>query len=227
MVPSIAPGTCAGLGGLMVYQEGTSVGGSVDQLVVQAVAGDEAALTALLHEHGAQVRGALDRAYRGRLAGQADLDDVMQITYLEAYLGIQNFVPGAPNGFRRWLQRIGENNVRDAIRRSDGARRSAGAPSPACGEWGCAVLELLAASGTPSRTAAKDEVQRLLETAIERLPEDYGRVLRLHDLEGHSGPEVARLIGRSHGAVKMLLARARDRLTDLLGPASDFLSGRG
>ena len=202
------------------------MGGADDQLVSRAVAGDEGALTALLHDHGAQVRCVLERSYRRWLAGQIDLDDVMQITYLEAFLRIGNFVPGAADGFRRWLQRIGENNVRDAIRRFDArARRPGGAPSPACGDYCCTLLELVAGSGTPSRAAGRDEVRRLLESAMGQLPEDYERVLRLHDLEGRSGPEVARLIGRSHGAVKMLLARARDRLTELLGSGSNFLSG--
>lgn len=195
-----------------------------EQLVPRAVAGDEAALTALLECNGAQVRSALQRSYHGRLKGQVELDDVMQVTYLEAYLCIRDFVPAGPKAFHAWLARIAENNLRDAIRKSDATqRRRADGPPP--WEESCrALVEARAGSSTPSRVAAQDEAQHLLEAALRQLPADYERVLRLYDLEGHSGPEVARLIDRSHGAVKMLIARARERLRELLGSGSKFFS---
>ena len=196
-----------------------------EQRVLGAVAGDEAAFTALLECNGAQVRSVLQRSYHGRLKGLVDLDDVMQVTYLEAYLGIRDFVPAGPNAFRAWLGRIAENNLRDAIRKSDATeRRRACGPSPSWEESCRALVVSLASSSTPSRVAAKDEARRLLDAALRQLPGDYERVLRLYDLEGHSGPEVARLIGRSHGAVKMLVARARELLRELLGSGSKFFS---
>ncbi len=196
-----------------------------EQLVSRAVAGDEVAFTALLEYNGAQVRSVLDRSYHGRLKGEVDLDDVMQVTYLEAYLGIRGFVPTGPNGFRVWLGRIAENNLRDAIRKSDATeRRSSSIASPSWEDSWRALAEPLVSTTTPSRVAAQDEVGRLLDAALRQLPADYERVLRLYDLEGHSGPEVARLIGRSHGAVKMLIARARERLAELLGSGSKFFS---
>lgn len=196
-----------------------------EQLVPRAVAGDEAALTALLECNGAQVRSALQRSYHRRLKGQVELDDVMQVTYLEAYLCIRDFVPAGPKAFHAWLARIAENNLRDAIRKSDATqRRRADGPPPPWEESCRALVEARAGSSTPSRVAAQDEAQRLLEAALRQLPADYERVLRLYDLEGHSGPEVARLIGRSHGAIKMLIARARERLRELLGSGSKFFS---
>lgn len=201
--------------------------GSDEQLVPRAVAGDEAALTALLECNGAEVRSGLERSYRARLNGQVDLDDVMQVTYLEAFLRIRDFVPAHPNAFRAWLGRIAENNLRDAIRKSDAAerRRPPGSLSP-CEESCRAFVDAIAKTSTPSRAAGRDEARQLLEAALQQLPEDYERVLRLYDLEGHSGPEVALLIGRSHGAVKMLVARARDRLSELLGSGSKYFSDR-
>jgi len=199
--------------------------GSDDQSVARAVAGDETAITALLECHGLHVRAGLERSYRRRLNGQVDLDDVMQVTYLEAFLRIRSFVPGGPNAFEAWLRRIAENNIRDAIRKADGdARRCADTCLPAGGE-GNAFADPVACTGMPSRVAGKNESRCLLEAALLQLPDDYERVLRLYDLEGHSGPEVARLMGRSHGAIKMLVARARDRLGELLGSGSKYFSG--
>ncbi|MEX2081190.1 MAG: sigma-70 family RNA polymerase sigma factor [Dehalococcoidia bacterium] len=202
--------------------------GSLDeQLVPRAVAGDEAALSALLECNGAQVRSALHRSYHRRLSGQVDLDDVMQVTYLEAFLRVRDFVPAGPNSFRAWLGRIAENNLRDAIRKSDALdrHRSHGALSP-CDQSGPASFDPSTGSHTPSRVAGRDEAEGLLEAALRQLPEDYERVLRLYDLAGYSGPQVARQIGRSHGAVKMLVARARDRLSELLGSGSKYFSHR-
>ena len=52
-------------------------------------------------------------------------------------------------------------------------------------------------------------------------------VVRLYDIEGRSGPEVATTMGRSRGAVVMLRARAHDRLAELLGSGSKFFSDSG
>ena len=197
--------------------------GLIDELVLRAVAGDEAALTGLLEVHGLEVRGALERSYRRRLSGEVDLDDVMQVTYLEAFLRIRGFVPAGPEAFRAWLKRIAENNIRDAIRKTNGVghARGLGMPSPD-GSLDRGGVDSVACTSSPSQTARNDDASRLLEDALQQLPDDYERVLRLYDLNGLSGPEVARVMGRSHGAVKMLVARARDRLGELLGSASKY-----
>src|SRR5687767_13718056 len=45
-----------------------------------------------------------------------DADDVMQITCLEAFLHIREFVPARPGSFAAWLRRLAENNLRDTVR---------------------------------------------------------------------------------------------------------------
>jgi DNA-directed RNA polymerase specialized sigma24 family protein len=42
--------------------------------------------------------------------------DVMQITYLEAFLQISTFRLEQAGSFEAWLRRIAENNLRDAVR---------------------------------------------------------------------------------------------------------------
>lgn len=207
---------------------------SDEQLVLQAVAGDERALCALLERHGPIVRDALQRAYHRRLKGEVELDDIMQVTYLEAFLRIGAFISTGPASFGAWLRRIAENNLRDAIRKSDAAdrRRSPGGVGAggarAANPDSCrGLVELVAGGDSPIHLAGRCETERLLEAALRQLPADYERVLRLYDLEGHNGPEVARLMGRSHGAVKMLMARARDRLGEVLGSGSKFFSRGG
>jgi len=88
-----------------------------------------------------------------------------------------------------------------------------------------ALYEYLGAtSSTPSRVVARQEAKTILQRAIKELPPDYAEVVRLHDLEGHSGPEVAAAMDRSRGAIFMLLTRAHDRPRETLGSESRFFS---
>jgi RNA polymerase sigma-70 factor, ECF subfamily len=61
---------------------------------------------------------------------------------------------------------------------------------------------------------ADEERDRLL-SALRLLPDDQRRVVELR-MVGLTGPEIARLLDRSHGAVKMLQLRAFTRLRELL-----------
>jgi RNA polymerase sigma factor (sigma-70 family) len=62
-----------------------------------------------------------------------------------------------------------------------------------------------------------------VDEALRKLPADYEQVLRLYELDGLSAPEVGQRMGRSHGAVRMLLARARECLGHTLGSASRLI----
>ncbi len=199
---------------------------SDDPLLSSAIDGDEDALSVLLERHGPQVRRGLSVSPKWQSI--VDADDVMQVTYLEAFLRIREFKPSGPGSFERWLRRIADNNLRDAIKEQECDKR------PPAGQRVDAVeattyvdlVERLSGSGpTPSRAVAAREIVQCVDRALVELPEDYGRVLRLFELEGRSGPEVAEQMGRSHGAIKMLLARARERLTEQLGSGTRFFSG--
>lgn len=185
-------------------------------LLTAAVAGDDEALSTLLERHGLAVRQGLSVA--GKWNGILDADDVMQVTYLEAFLGIRKFKEGSPGSFERWLRRIAENNLLDAIRglerhhiTTNRVRRPNDSDS-----YADLLDELSGTATSPSQGAKRREIQQIVEDALKKLPNEYERVLRLHELEGKPGPEVAAILGRSHGAVRMLLCRAKDRLRDIL-----------
>ena len=65
--------------------------------------------------------------------------------------------------------------------------------------------------------------QRTVDTvraAIEQLPADFREVIVLRELEGLSYKEIAAVIGIPMGTVMSRLARARERLLIILGPAT-------
>jgi len=198
-------------------------------LLQRAVEGDAAALRVLLEQFGGEVRkriiGRIDKRWRASL----DEDDVMQVTYLEAFLHINQLTARDSASFLAWLTRIAENALRDAVRglsrqkRPDPARRVVTAIGP---DSYVGLLECLGVTTTtPSREASRRDAAAALETAVTRLPEDYKTAVRLYDLEGRPIAEVATKMGRTVGAVHMLRARAHDRLREDLGGASQFFSG--
>ena len=65
-----------------------------------------------------------------------------------------------------------------------------------------------AALGLPGGRIAEGEAADIIQSALDKLPADYGQAVRLYDLEGCSSEQVADTLGRSVGAVHMLRARA-------------------
>ena len=75
----------------------------------------------------------------------------------------------------------------------------------------------------PCRQAMRHEEIAQLEAAFDELPEDYRQVLTLYRIVGIGLPELARQLGRSEAATKMLLSRAMAKLTTVLsrrGPSA-------
>lgn len=204
------------------------MGISADTLLEQAVRGDPEALRVLLKQYGPVVRerlaGKIGRQWRSVLA----VEDVMQVTYFEAFHQIDQLTVREPRSFTAWLTRIAENNLRDAIHVLERSKRpppTRRVHTPPGDDSYVALLELLGSdTTTPSRKAAAHEVVEIVNTALSRLPADYERVVRLYDLQGRPAEEVAAAMGRSVGAVYMLRHRGHVRLREELGSASRFFS---
>lgn len=206
---------------------------SLDDLLAKALAGDTKSLMSLLEALGPQVRQRIEPKISPHLRSSLDADDVMQITYVEAVMRLGRFNKGGgASGFLAWLSRLAENNLIDAIRSLEAAKR----PDPSMrvvshagrAESMVALIDILGVtSTTPSVVAAKDEAASHLERALSSLPPDYEKVVRMYDLEGRPIADVAKTVGKSEGAAYMLRARAHDRLKELMGPSGNFFSTPG
>ena len=204
-----------------------------EALVKRASGGDEESLCTLLSHYGPIVRDRLKPKIGAQWRTALDEDDVMQVTYLEGFLLIAQFRYRGPGSFLAWLSQVAENNLRDALRGLQAAKR----PNPkrrvqvskhAAESSFVALVELLGATdSTPSRAAARDESEQMIEQTLSALPPDYERVVRLYDLESRSAQEVAEQLGRSTGAIYMLRARAHERMRGELGNASQFFTDPG
>jgi RNA polymerase sigma factor (sigma-70 family) len=203
-----------------------------ERTVFAAVAGDADALRSLLQACAPRLRehftGRIGRRYQAAL----DVDDVLQVTYMEACLQIRRFTPAGDDAFYVWLRQIGENNLRDAIRGLEAAKR----PDPgrqvsraSAGDSCTTFLATISGSGTtPTFGARRSEAKEALEAALASLPPDYSKAIRLYDLEGRTIDEAAAAFDppRSRGAVHMLRARAMEALRLLLGNPDHLIPTR-
>jgi RNA polymerase sigma-70 factor (ECF subfamily) len=171
-------------------------------------------------------------AYRGYLlavAGQ-ELDpdlqskeapsDLVQQTFLEAQRDFGRFQGQTGEELMAWLRQLLLHNVADCTRRYRlTARRDTGRELPldAGGSSAPTARSLPAEGSSPSAHAAAGEQADALRQALARLPEDYQQVLRRRYQEQRSFAEIAGVMDRTTKAVRMLWARAVQRLRHELG----------
>ncbi len=198
-----------------------------DELVTKAAAGSEEALSELLTRYGPTVRERLhiDPIWRSTV----DAADIMQVTYLEAFLDRDQLKARTIQAFVSWLTRIAQNNLRDCLRELERQKRLdprlqvvPGLPSDSTTQTSFSVP--VTTTQTPSRTAAQRESDQALQSALTQLPSMYAEVIRRHDLAGVAMPDVAAALGRSTGAAYLMRLRALGRLRNLLGAETKFFS---
>ena len=70
----------------------------------------------------------------------------------------------------------------------------------------------------PDVAAAREQLRRVLEESIAKLPEQFRAVFVLREIEGLSVEDTAQVLGIVEGTVKTRLLRARRKLQDMLAP---------
>ena len=199
-------------------------------LATKAKAGDRAAFADLLECAGREVKESLRGRISPRWQGVIEIDDVMQIPYLESVLAFDRREAVPMGNLVPWLVQIAQNNLRDAIRELEAAKRpdvrkrvaATAADSESCIE----LLEWIGCTTTtPSRDAAAREARQLVHQAIERLPAPYREAVRLFDIEGWPAGEACARLDCSEANLHMRRARARVHLRRLLGPGSRLFVG--
>ena len=204
-------------------------------LLQRAVAGDGDALTALLRDAAPRVRAWLAGRIPEPMRPAFDVDDVMQVTYLEAFLRVSSVEHHSGQAFGDWLRQLAQRNIDDAVHALELGDHAPHQEQDAIGDPHEAAHALYnrlgAASIDPQGRDALREFHDAIHQALDVLPEDYARALRLFELERCGVAEVARKMGRSEGAVFMLRARALDRLRELFAitatGAPSHTPGRG
>jgi RNA polymerase sigma factor (sigma-70 family) len=182
---------------------GLALGSSRDDrwsgLMRLAIAGDQSAYKTLLEEIAPYVRAVALRIASPTTAGVSDVEDVVQETLLAIHLKRGTWQPSLP--FTPWLNAIIRHKAIDAMRRR-GTRVEIDIDT---------LAEGLAA---PSRS---DDASLDVATMLATLDERQRTIVKQLSLEGRGAADVARELGMTESAVRVVLHRALKTLAERFG----------
>jgi RNA polymerase sigma-70 factor (ECF subfamily) len=162
--------------------------------------------------------GVLARArLGGRLRSVVNPSDLVQQTFLEACRDFGQFEGTSTAQWGAWLRRILAHNLTALVEKHVRARKRDVRRQVSLDRWPAVPGDSLASPvSSPSAQAQQHEAAAVMADRLARLPAPDREVLRLRNLEGLPFEEVARRMGRTPGAVRVLWVRAVDRLRLLL-----------
>jgi RNA polymerase sigma-70 factor (ECF subfamily) len=160
--------------------------------------GDERGATELVHRHAA----AIARFLSGTGADHADVDDLVQETFIRAFRALQGWRGEA--AFRSWLFTIASNLLKDQHRRRRGRRI---VPIDETG---------LQAGDDPAATLEAGETERKLRAGLGTLPRLQREVFLLRAQQGMEYEEIAQALGTTPGAARVHYHHAVKRLKELV-----------
>ncbi|GAP65074.1 RNA polymerase, sigma-24 subunit, ECF subfamily [Mizugakiibacter sediminis] len=178
------------------------------ELVARVCRGDLGAYGTIMRRYNRR----LYRAARGILAHDGDAEDAVQDAYVAAYYKLHTFAE--PHDLGAWLTRIAVNEACMKLRK----RR----PQTSLDEDGSGREPLHTHHGAdPAGHAEAEQARRLLEAAIDRLPDAFRAVFVLRALEQMDVAETAACLQLNEATVKTRYHRARNLLrADLLARLS-------
>jgi len=188
-----------------------SWGRDESELVSELQAGSEAAFDVLVTHYHAPVFNLI----LGMLGDPSDAADGTQEVFLKAFKGIRSFRQGS--SLKTWLYRIA---IREALNHRRWFKRhlQKNISIDAEPEEGQSKFEIEDMQATPFDQLASREIQSVVQSALNEIPDVFRSAVILRDLEGLSYEEVAEVLECSVGTVKSRILRGRRALKDLLDP---------
>ena len=177
------------------------------------------ALDALLARHLPGLVRYLRLHVPAHLLRRENVSDIAQSVCLEVIAEPPDDTDQTEAGFRLWLFRKARDKIVDKQRYHYAAKRD---PVREV-DWDEADQDAPVENGSPSQRAMREEALDRLDRAFAHLSEDDRQVITLSRVVGLSRSEIADEMGRSEGAVRVLLHRALARLGKSM---NDARSGR-
>jgi RNA polymerase sigma-70 factor, ECF subfamily len=200
------------------------------ELLAQAAAGNQAALTELFSRYGKRLKQMVRLRLNRGLQGRVDASDILQDTYLEAAKRLPEYLANQPLPFFLWLRHITGEKLIDAHRRHLGAKmRDAGqevslhrGPMPAA-STGSLAARLLGRLTSPSQAAIKAETRLRVQTVLNSMDPIDREILALRHFEHLTNAEVAATLEVNESTASSRYVRALKRLKDELSQFPGFL----
>jgi RNA polymerase sigma-70 factor (ECF subfamily) len=193
------------------------------RLLAGARQGDNECLGALLELYRNYLHLVARTQIDMHLQGRTSPSDVVQETFARACENFAQFRGGGEQELIAWLRRILVNTLARLVDRQVKARKRDVRREVSVERWvrnledSYAAFEaaLVSPHSSPSAQAQRREQATLVADLLARLPANYREVIVLRNLEGLPFEEVARRMGRTSGAVRILWLRALDRLRQM------------
>jgi RNA polymerase sigma-70 factor (ECF subfamily) len=183
------------------------------ELVRRFKSGDESAFNEMVQRHYSRIRALAHRT----LHNDGDAEEVAQDTFVRAHRGLHNFRGDC--SLATWLYRIGLNLARNRywfhFRRH---RQDTFSLDRNVSEGGTVSLVNALSNGSvaPLSESMTNEFLSLVAQCMERLDERHREILTMRTTLDLSYEEIADNLGINVGTVKSRIARARERLRDML-----------
>ncbi len=180
-------------------------GEQLDELISRVKNGEVDAFQRVYELYGRKIVN-----YIYRMTGsRAEAEDLTQDTFVLAYKKIQSLKENRK--FQSWLYRIAQNNVYQKYRGKRPHFESIDQEEgPGLGE----VQNLPSSTKSPEERVLSEELQQVVHSVINELPEKYKEVFVLSALHKLSYQEISDIVGRSLASVKSDIHRARVTVRD-------------
>jgi len=151
----------------------------------------------------------LFRAAWSILKDRGEAEDAVQSAYLKAFASIDQFE--GRSALSTWLTRI---VIHEALGRARALKRR----SARLEAEGVTMLDDRRKMDAPDEALAREQLRKLIESAIAALPEAFRTVFVLREVEGLTVEDTSQALDIPIATVKTRLFRARRKLKDALAP---------
>ncbi len=172
--------------------------------IKNALKGDQTAYRTILKKYHDQVYNLLYRMVHDK----DEVEDLTQEAFIKAFNSLKNF--NEEFAFSTWLYKIATNNCIDYIRKKKLATFSIDKPLESKdGEYS---FEIPDSTYEPDKTLIAGQRSKILEDAVNALPEKYRQVILMRHTEDKDYQEIADELKLPLGTVKAHIFRAREIL---------------
>jgi len=184
-----------------------------EQLVRRARRGDLGAYDELVRRYQERIYATIYHM----TSNHDDANDLAQESFIKAFQALKTFKGGS--SFYTWLYRIAVNKTINFLKQRKNRSHMSLNDLDFNAEHDPDLVALIS-DKTPRREAGLTELQEKLNAAILKLSEPHRLVVVLHDVQGLSHDEIAKIMDCNIGTVRSRLFYARQQLQGYL---SDYL----
>lgn len=188
-------------------------------LVVRAQQGDKKAFGMLVEKYHRKLGRLLGRMIRD----QAEVEDVVQESFIKAYRALPNF--RGDSAFYTWLYRIGINTAKNYLvfmGRRPQVMQEVEIDDVENFEGGYEMRT----TDTPETALMTKQIAQTVNDTVAALPEELRTAITLREIEGLSYEEIATLMQCPIGTVRSRIFRARETISEKLKPLLDAKEGK-